>query len=100
MVPSAACCFTRDSGSAGLFLDIFNKARQSDARENDLPGGVGTGIKTAALSPVKEWKRSAAANVLWIAPLPALCPAHCCLSGSPLLCRSRPTVRLLPRCAL
>ncbi len=41
MLPSAACCFTRDSGSAGLFLDISNEApaaNESDALKNDRSG--------------------------------------------------------------
>lgn len=55
MMPREACCFTRDSGSAGLFLDISNEAlaaNKSDAirqgRDRD---------KTATLDPVEDKDR-------------------------------------------
>lgn len=38
MVPRAACCFTRDSGSAGLFLDISGEAAAA-ANESGRGGG-------------------------------------------------------------
>lgn len=49
MLPRAACCFTRDSGSAGLFLDISSEAlaaNESDAVKDDRKvEGSGTEIK-------------------------------------------------------
>lgn len=41
MLPRAACCFTRDSGSDGLFLDISDEALARDDRNEK----VGTVIK-------------------------------------------------------
>ncbi|KAK5879246.1 hypothetical protein CesoFtcFv8_024569 [Champsocephalus esox] len=57
MVPSAACCFTRDSGSAGLFLDISNKARQWDARETTCVEVLGRGLKLQHLLQKKKGKK-------------------------------------------
>lgn len=42
MLPRVACCFTRDSGSAGLFLDISNEALA--ANESDAIVSTETGI--------------------------------------------------------
>lgn len=33
MLPRAACCFTRDSGSAGLFLDISDEAQATNGSD-------------------------------------------------------------------
>lgn len=49
MLPRAACCFTRDSGSAGLFLDISDEALARDDRNEK----VGTVVK---LQHWVQWK--------------------------------------------
>lgn len=54
-LPRAACCFTRDSGSAGLFLDISNEAlaaNESDAVGRDRTWDLGDGA--VALDPAED----------------------------------------------
>lgn len=71
MLPRTACCFTRDSGSAGLFLDIFNRRAGGErvGRErDDQHRRFGTDVKLKRLIQQKR-KRG---DVQWVAPLPAL----------------------------
>lgn len=108
-VPTAASCFTRVSGSSALFLDISDRSTGVGRGRNGRSGkkAVGTKVKPKHLiqcggeeEEQRCWRQRQLENVRRRASSSCLVPHNCCLSTSPLLFRSRPTVRLLPWCAL